>query len=34
MADKKVLTEEEYESIFQADSEDIKISFKLFSGKE
>ena len=31
---KEVLTEEEYESIFQADSEDIKISFKLFSGKE
>lgn len=31
---KEVLTEEEYESIFQADSKDIKISFKLFSGWE
>lgn len=31
---KEVLTEEEYESIFQADSKDIKVSFKLFSGKE
>lgn len=31
---KEVLTEEEYESIFQADSKDIKIRFKLFSGWE
>ncbi len=31
---KEVLTEEEYESIFQADSKDIKVSFKLFSGKK
>ena len=31
---KAVLTEEEYESIFQADSKDIKVSFKLFSDKE
>lgn len=30
----EVLTEEEYNSIFNADSKDIKISFKLFSGKE
>lgn len=31
---KEVLTEEEYDSIFNADSKDIKISFKLFSGRE
>lgn len=31
---KEVLTEEEYNSIFNADSKDIKISFKLFSGRE
>lgn len=31
---KEVLTEEEYESIFHADSKDIKISFKLFSNRE
>lgn len=31
---KEVLTEEEYESIFHADSKDIKVSFKLFSHRE
>lgn len=31
---KEVLTEEEYKSIFNADSKDIKVSFKLFSGWE
>ena len=31
---KEVLTEEEYNSIFNVDSKDIKISFKLFSGRE
>lgn len=31
---KEVLTEEEYDSIFNVNSKDIKISFKLFSGRE
>lgn len=31
---KEVLTEEEYDSIFHADSKDIKVSFKLFSSWE
>lgn len=31
---KEVLTEEEYDSIFNVDSKEIKVSFKLFSGWE
>lgn len=31
---KEVLTEEEYDSIFNVNSKNIKISFKLFSGRE
>lgn len=31
---KEVLTQEEYDSIFNVDSKDIKVSFKLFSGWE